>query len=193
MGLINEKLNNYNKYNTLDYFNLPEGSPYQLIEGELVMTPAPITYHQTISRNLERIIFNHVEKNNSGFAYDAPIDVYLDDNNAYQPDIIFISRQNSSIIKDKGILGAPDLIIEILSMSTSYYDTEIKKDIYEKSGVKEYLIIDPIKQTVKSFIKNDKTDKFILNTDLDIKKDKKLTIQTLNLEVELEEIFKKDI
>ena len=87
------------KYTAKDYFNLPEGSPYQLIEGELIMTPSPYTVHQAISRNLEIIIANHVKKNKLGYVYYAPIDVYMDNKNAYQPDIIFISDNNKNIIK----------------------------------------------------------------------------------------------
>jgi Uma2 family endonuclease len=207
MGLILDKLDvdTTKNYNALDYFNLPEGSPYQLIEGELIMTPSPNTYHQAISRNLELVIFDHVEKNELGFAFDAPIDVYLDDNNAYQPDIIFISKENKSIIKEKGILGAPDLVIEILSPSTAYYDIKTKKIVYEKTGVKEYIIIDPINKTIETFIERS----LKINKENDVKtkgstygwakepdkslssgKDKKLFIHTLNLEVLLERIFK---
>lgn len=91
-----EKLENtavYLKYYTaLDYFNLPEGAPYQLIEGELIMSPLPLTEHQIISKNLELEIYAHVKKNNLGLALDAPIDVYLNSKNAFhfQPDTIFI-------------------------------------------------------------------------------------------------------
>lgn len=199
MGIYN-KLDIKKNYNSLDYFNLPEGSPYQLIEGELVMTPSPNSYHQDISRNIEFILLNHVEKNGLGVIYYAPIDVYLDDNNAYQPDIIFISNENKSIIKEKGILGAPDLAIEILSPSTGYYDITTKKIIYEKAGVKEYIIIDPINKTIDSFVKSANIDKesiSIWNKDLcksiSLNKDKLLFIYTLNLEIELEKIFKSSV
>ena len=94
-----EEIYSHGKYTAKDYFKLPEGSPYQLIEGELIMTPSPLTEHQIISKNLELLIFIHVKKYNLGLALNAPIDVYLDNKNAYQPDIIFISNKNKDIIK----------------------------------------------------------------------------------------------
>ena len=139
------------KYTAKDYFNLPEGSPYQLIEGELIMTPSPLTEHQAILRNLGVLIANHVKKNKLGYVYYAPIDVYLDNKNAYQPDIIFISNENKDIIKKRGVDGPPDLVIEILSPSNEYYDIKIKKEGYEKSGVLEYLIADPETKSIEVF------------------------------------------
>ncbi len=158
---ILEKLENtavYPKYYTArDYFNLPEGAPYQLIEGELIMSPSPLTEHQIISKNLELVIYTHVKKYNLGLALDASIDVYLNSRNAFQPDIIFISNDNKDIIKKHGIDGSPNLVIEILSPSNSYYDTKVKKDIYEKSGVKEYLIVDPKTETIDVYGRTDVT------------------------------------
>ena len=188
INLIYDKLDTGKNFNTLDYFNLPEGSPYQLIEGELIMSPSPSSYHQIILWNFGFMISDHIRKHNLGFVLYAPIDVYLNDNNAYQPDIIFISKENKAIIKEKGILGAPDLVIEILSPSTAYYDIKTKKEVYEKMGVKEYIIVDPVLKTIDTFIK----DKKDLNLNLSLAKDDKFFIQTLKLDIKLEEIFKID-
>ena len=191
-------------YTVLDYYALPEGSPYQLIEGELIMTPAPTRYHQSVSRNLEFLILNHVKKNNLGFVYDAPIDVYLDDNNAFQPDIIFISNNNKFIMEDKGILGAPDLVIEITSPSTIGYDISAKLRVYERRGVKEYIVVNPMEKSASVFLSENKNihnnacnepenkPNFICHK-IDLKENKTLYIKTLDLKIDLEEVFKPDV
>jgi Uma2 family endonuclease len=98
-----------------DYRQLPEGGPrYQLIEGDLYMAPAPNRYHQDISRNLLVIIENYLLKHPIGTVYDAPFDVFLDDINAHQPDILYVAKKNK-ILTYAGAEGAPDFIIEILS------------------------------------------------------------------------------
>ena len=139
-------------YTFKDYLKLPEGSPYQLIEGELIMSPSPTSYHQTVSKNLEFILIGHVKANKSGVIFDAPIDVYLDEKNVYVPDIIFISNENKSIIRKKGIVGAPDLVIEILSVSTMGYDEIVKKNVYLEAGVKEYITVNPAERIIKTYI-----------------------------------------
>jgi Uma2 family endonuclease len=139
------------KYTYEDYEKLPEGSPFQLIDGELVMTPAPVPYHQQI---LLRIISSFIEfnaKHKLGEILIAPIDVFLSETETYQPDIIFISNERMKIIGQKKIEGAPDLVIEILSETTAYYDLKHKKRIYESCGVKEYWIVDPIEKSVEVY------------------------------------------
>ena len=139
-------------YTFKDYLKLPEGSPYQLIEGELIMSPSPNSYHQTISKNLEFILIGFAKANKSGIVLDAPIDVYIDEKNVFQPDIIFISKENKSILRKKGIVGAPDLVIEILSVSTMGYDEIVKKNIYLEAGVKEYITVNPSEKIIKTYI-----------------------------------------
>lgn len=139
-------------YTYKDYERLPEGAPYQLIRGELVMTPSPIPYHQDILGKLFYELKQFIEKNNLGKIYIAPIDVYFSETETYQPDIIFITNDRLSIISEKKIEGPPDLVIEILSPATAYYDLRIKKDTYEQSGVKEYWIVDPIQKKIEVFV-----------------------------------------
>ena len=139
-------------YTFKDYLKLPEGSPYQLIEGELIMSPSPNSYHQTISKNLEFILIGYTKANKSGIVLHAPIDVYIDEKNVFQPDIIFISKENKSILRKKGIVGAPDLVIEILSVSTMGYDEIVKKNIYLEAGVKEYITVNPSEKIIKTYI-----------------------------------------
>lgn len=137
--------------NIKDYKLLPEGAPYQLIEGELIMTPAPNPLHQLISGNIFKKISKFVDEKGLGIVLYSPVDVYLDEENAYQPDIVFIPKERSKIIKEDGIHGAPDIVIEILSPSTAYYDIKKKFRVYERSSVKEYWIVDPEMKSIEVF------------------------------------------
>ncbi len=134
-----------------DYEKLPEGSPYQLIGGDLVMTPSPIPYHQILIGKIFLKLSKYVEDKKVGMVLLAPLDVYFSETDTYQPDIMFISRERLNIVGEKKIEGPPDLIIEILSPQTAYYDLRTKKDTYEKSGVKEYWIVDPLQKTIEVF------------------------------------------
>ncbi len=92
---------------------------------------------------------------NNGFVVSAPMDVKFDDGNVLKPDILYISpERKEEIVKDR-IEGAPDLVVEILSPSNAYYDLRLKKDIYEKYGVKEYIIIDPIARNADLYVLQD--------------------------------------
>jgi Uma2 family endonuclease len=135
------------KYTVDDYLLLEEGAPFQLINYDLIMSPSPIPFHQVISARIMQALLNFLDsRNNNGFLVSAPMDVKFDEGNILQPDILYIAEDRvEDLIKDR-IEGAPDLIVEILSPSNAYYDLRQKKDIYEKYGVKEYIIVDPIAQ-----------------------------------------------
>lgn len=135
-----------------DYVTLPDDlNIYEVIEGELYMTPAPVPKHQEVCHNLQRILGNHVRKHNLGKIYPAPIDVVLDKSNVLQPDILFISKDNLSVIGEKNIQGAPDLVIEILSPTTVKKDRIIKMKTYARHGIKNLWFIDPNNQTLEAF------------------------------------------
>jgi Uma2 family endonuclease len=138
-------------YTYADYVLLPEGAPYQLIGGKLVMTPVPTTYHQIISMRLELKFANFVNEKNLGLVLDAPIDVYFGEKETYQPDIIFIDRDRFHIIESAMINGAPDLVVEILSPSTGYYDLKKKARTYARHGVREYWIADPEDKSIEAY------------------------------------------
>lgn len=175
------------KHTIKDYKLLPEGSPYQLIEGDLIMTPAPSSFHQIISANLFKKASIFVDERKEGIVLYSPIDIYLNDENVFQPDIVFISKQRRDIIKDDGIHGAPDLVIEILSPSTAYYDIKKKYKIYEKFGVKEYWIVDPEMKSVELFSLTEQ-GKFLLSADFTNQGTVKSVILS-GFEITLEEIF----
>ena len=134
-----------------DYRELPDGPPYyQLIEGELYMSPSPNWYHQEILANILRILFRYLDKKPIGKIYFAPLDTFLTDLNVYQPDIGFISNKRKIIVKE-GVDGAPDFVVEILSPRTAKYDRGAKRDIYARTGVEELWIVDPELKTVQVF------------------------------------------
>ncbi len=139
-------------YTYKDYEKLPEGSPYQLIRGDLIMTPSPVPYHQILIGKIFLKLNKYVEDNKIGMVILAPLDVYFSETDTYQPDIMFISKERLNIVGEKKIEGPPDLIIEILSPQTAYYDLRTKKDTYERSGVKEYWIVDPLQKTIEVFL-----------------------------------------
>ncbi|MCX8009543.1 MAG: Uma2 family endonuclease [Ignavibacteria bacterium] len=174
------------KYTFEDYEKLPEGSPFQLIDGELIITPAPIPYHQQLCKKIFIELSKYVEREKIGELLFSPIDVFLSESETYQPDIIFISNDRLNIIGEKKIEGAPDLIVEILSEATAYYDLKHKKRIYESSGVKEYWIVDPIEKSIEVYENANLTYKLFSSAILQGKVNSKL----LNgFEVEISKIF----
>ena len=136
------------KFTYKDYLKTPEDKRYELIEGELIMTPSPVPYHQWISKNILYELEQFVRERKIGKVFDAPCDVYLDDENVLQPDILFISNEHAGIIGEKNVQGAPDLVIEILSENSAYSDMVRKKKLYSRFKVKEYWIVDPFEKTI---------------------------------------------
>ena len=175
------------KYTVEDYNLLEEGAPFQLINNDLVMSPSPLAVHQQILFDLSEIIVLYNITSRRGQWMYAPMDVKFDDGNVLQPDILFISEERKAeLIKDR-VEGAPDLIIEILSPSNAYYDLRQKKELYEKYGVKEYIIIDPIAQN---------GDLYILKVNVYQLHQKAQKTETLNsvllagLSIDLQKLFK---
>lgn len=132
------------------YRMLPEGTRAELINGTLFMSPAPLVNHQEVITALLTQIHVYAKKMKVGRVFPSPIDVYLNQKNAFQPDIVFVSTSND-IIKEDGIYGAPDLVIEVLSAGTAKTDLNRKKVVYEKEGVKEYWVVDPKTKTATGF------------------------------------------
>ena len=174
------------KYTYADYLKTPDDERYELIEGDLLMTPSPVTRHQRISRKIEFALEKYVTENDLGEVFYAPFDVHLDDENVVQPDILFISKERLDIIGEKNIQGAPDLVIEIISESTAYRDLVQKKKLYARFGVKEYWIVIPEESSVDLFTLKD--DVFVLHKSYS--KDDTLQSQLLQkLKIELKKIF----
>ena len=133
-----------------DYLNIPEEDEnrYELINGELYMAPAPSWEHQESSGNLYSILRAFVLANLLGRVVYSPIDMFLSDEDVFQPDIVFISNERLGIIHSDGIHGAPDLVIEVLSPGTERIDRTLKSERYEMSDVSEYWQANPIAKTI---------------------------------------------
>ncbi|MFQ5901966.1 MAG: Uma2 family endonuclease [Thermodesulfobacteriota bacterium] len=140
-----------NRYTYEDYLKTPDDERYELIEGELIMTPSPKTDHQRISGRIDFALRRFVEENDLGEVFYAPYDVYLDEENCVQPDILFVSKERLNIIGENNIQGAPDLAVEIVSEGSVYRDVIQKKIIYARSGIKEYWIIAPQEKMVEVY------------------------------------------
>jgi Uma2 family endonuclease len=131
--------------------SLPEGTLCQVINNTLVMSPAPLDNHQKVLGKIFAKVHAVVEQNNLGEARVSPYDVHFDEENIFQPDIVFVAKENTHLIKEPGLFGAPDVVIEILSPSNKGYDKKDKKQVYEKYGVKEYWIVEPNDKTVTGY------------------------------------------
>ena len=131
-----------------DYANTPDDERYELIDGELILVPAPSISHQRSHRNLGVQMTIFVRQHELGEVFLAPTDVVLSDTDTVQPDVLFISKDRQRIITEANIQGAPDLVVEILSPSTSRRDWREKRDLYAEHGVKEYWLADPATKIV---------------------------------------------
>lgn len=137
------------KYTYADYAALPEDKRYQLINGEIIEMPSPSTLHQRIVGRIFQGLANYADKTGLGEVFIAPLDCYFSEHETFQPDIIFVSAENLHRVKEKRIEGPPDLVVEVISKSTAYYDLRHKKEVYESSGVKEYWIVDPMEEVAE--------------------------------------------
>ena len=127
-----------------EYFEMPEGPPYfQLVRGELFMSPSPVIRHQKVLGKLFRLLGNFLDTHPIGELIIAPSDVQLDSGDVYQPDLYFVSRERLAILDEQGAKGAPDLIVEILSPSTARLDLQTKRAVYERAGVHEIWFVNP--------------------------------------------------
>lgn len=150
MAVVAKKMT-YQEFRQLEF---DENDPflYELINGELVKKSAPNPRHQKILAILFNKIFNFVTEKNIGQALCAPVDVFLDDYNAPQPDIVFVKQERIEIIDwEEGILGRPDMVIEIMSPNSVKRDRFDKKDLYEQFAVPEYWIVDPQNMTIEIY------------------------------------------
>lgn len=128
------------------YKMLPEGTLAELINGHIYMSPAPSNKHQRVLKVFLKLVDDFVIKNDLGELFVSPIDIFFNDHsNAVQPDLAFISKENPNQPLDfEPFHGIPDILVEFLSPGNDKHDRVTKKNLYEKFGVKEYWIIDPI-------------------------------------------------
>ncbi len=115
------------------------------------MAAAPIPEHQRLSGLLYVDFFLHVEPAGLGQMFAAPIDVMLGDHDIVGPDLVFVSTARLHIVAEKYVNGAPDIVVEILSLSTRARDESLKADLFARSGVPEFWVVDPFIRTIRVF------------------------------------------
>ena len=135
-----------------DYADLPnDGKRYEVLDGELAVTPAPTTSHQAVSRNLLIILHMHVSGCGQGAVYNAPIDVILAPTTVVQPDLVFVGAARASIVTKRAIEGVPDLLVEILSPSSVRQDRVTKAALYARFGIPYYWVVDTDARTLEEY------------------------------------------
>jgi Uma2 family endonuclease len=125
-----------------------DGNRYEIISGELIVSPAPILDHQRVVNRLNVWLATFVWERRLGEVYTSPVDVRLSRHNSVQPDIVFISRERLHIQRRQYIDGAPNLVIEVLSDRTRGIDLVRKRALYAMAGVAEYWIADLTNRTL---------------------------------------------
>jgi len=125
---------------------------HELIDGRHYVNPAPSPYHQQVAGRLFYQLMDRIEIPGVGLVFVAPIDVHLGRGSLVQPDIVVLRTRNLSIVGDKKLTGVPDLLVEVLSPSNRSYDRRTKRDRYERSGVREYWIVDPEARCIEQLV-----------------------------------------
>ena len=127
-----------------EFARLPsdDGKRYEIIDGELYVTPAPRTPHQLGLVRLGSRLHGFVEQHELGWVIPGPVDVLFAEGDYLEPDLVFVRKERRGIISDRGIEGPPDLVVEVLSPSTEARDRGIKRERYMLYGVPEYWVVD---------------------------------------------------
>jgi len=177
-----------NKYTYKDYVTWPDNERWEIINGEPYnMTPAPVVKHQKISiRLLEKLILNK-GKIEGCELFTAPTDVVFDEYNIVQPDIFIVCDKKK--ITEKNIQGAPDVIFEIVSKNTEIKDRRENVRLYERFGVREYIIVFPDREYIERYFLRDGkySSPEIFNWD------EIFSLITFDIEINLWEIFEKKL
>ena len=127
-----------------------DGKRYEVLEGDLIVSPSPRTKHQWIVYRVV-LLFGAAEHAAYGTACTAPMDVVLANSDVVQPDVLFIAKARKGIITEENIQGAPDLVVEVISENSRRRDAITKRHIYERYGVPFYWLVDPEEETVRVF------------------------------------------
>ena len=125
------------------YRMLPEGTRCEVIFNELITSPSPSWNHQSVLIKLTSLLFQFLNEHPVGTLATAPFDVYFEGQQSYvQPDLFIVMNDQEGIIQKNGVHGVPSVVIEIISTNRAY-DTQRKRSLYEKAGVREYFMVDP--------------------------------------------------
>lgn len=120
-----------------------DGKRHEIIDGEHFVTPSPLTLHQRVVMRLGHHLMGYLDVRPLGEVFVAPFDVVFSRFDVVEPDLLYISKDRSSIVTRKNVQGAPDLVVEVLSEGTAHIDRNTKQKLYSRFGVREYWVIDP--------------------------------------------------
>jgi Uma2 family endonuclease len=135
-----------------DFLEFPDdGQRHELIDGEHYVTPSPNAAHQTLVVRLVVALGNYFESRRAGRVFCAPFDCVFTNFDVVEPDLLVVLDDQEEILTAQNVRGAPAIVIEILSPGTSRRDCGIKRDLYDRGGVREYWIVDPARNSIQVF------------------------------------------
>jgi Uma2 family endonuclease len=138
------------------YAALPnEGKLYEVVQGVLIMSPAPETAHQGVIAQIHHYLYQQIVLKRRGLALTSPIDVVLARKTTVQPDVLVILAEHMNRVEPKRVVGPPDLAVEVVSPSSATYDRLVKYSVYEQAGVPEYWLVNIPEQTIEVFVLED--------------------------------------
>jgi len=129
-----------------------DGKCYEIVQGVLVMSPAPSLPHQDVVDEIFAYLREQIKLKRLGRVFTAPVDVVLSEQNVCQPDVVVVLRGHLTRAEEKRIVGIPDLAVEVISPGSKLYDRVNKHMIYEQAGVPEYWLVNVDNQTVELFV-----------------------------------------
>lgn len=133
-----------------EFLALPETTqPTELLDGVMIVSPSPVPSHQRSSRKVEYLV---EELKPNGEVFHAPMDLYLDNANTPQPDIIWIAENSRCVVGEKYLQGPPELIVEIFSPSTELKDRKDKFNLYQRFAIPEYWMVDPELEFIEVYV-----------------------------------------
>ena len=168
-----------------------DGVHRELIDGEIFVTPSPVNRHQTLSLRLTLALGNHLEAHpEQGKLFVARFDVVMTLYDVVEPDLLVVLGDQQDILTEKNVRGAPGIVIEVLSPSTRKRDLTLKRQLFDREGVREYWIVDPERNSVAVYRRGD-DGSFPLATTLSAKDAETLTTPLLpGWELQLERLFR---
>lgn len=131
-----------------DLASLPDDQRYEIIDGELYVSPAPTRRHQLVAKRL-MMAFLELEKQRIATVWFAPLDLILSPTRVVQPDLMVVRWGRQSIVAEHGIVGPPDIVVEVLSPSTTKHDRTTKRRFYARNRIPEYWLVDPEAESVE--------------------------------------------
>lgn len=172
-----------------DYLLFPDdGKRHEILDGEHFVTAVPYLRHQAVVGELLLWIRSFLGRNRFGRIFVAPVDVLLSEHDVVQPDLLFISNERLTVLKERNVQGAPDLVIEVRSAPTRRRDEGLKLGRYARLHVRDYWTVDPSRNVVRVYRRSG--DRLRKEAELTAAAGDRLTTPLLpGLEIPLAQVF----